>query len=93
MSGKYREKSCKHCGILHRKRGPYCGQSCANRGRESYSQKVADNMRKVSVEYRKSPEGVAHHALFVNGIHLAAEEYAVDIPDFPDLPDGYLTDL
>jgi hypothetical protein len=44
-------------------------------------------MRKVAEDYRKTPEGIAAGKLINSDI--APEDYAVDIPDFPDLPDGY----
>ncbi len=51
MPGVYKEKSCKFCQTLHRKRGLYCSQSCANRDRPEYSANVAIAMRKVAEEY------------------------------------------
>jgi hypothetical protein len=86
MPGVYKQKDCPQCGVTHRKRGPYCSQSCANKDR-IVSDKVRDNMRKVVEEYRKTPEGIAAGKLINSDI--APEDYAVDIPDFPDLPDGY----
>lgn len=86
MPNVYREKNCKHCGILHRKRGVYCGQSCANKDRE-VSDNVRENMRKVATEYHQSPEGIAAGKLLQSP--LVAEDFAVDIPEFPELPDGY----
>ena len=84
--GQYKEKNCKHCTKLHRKRGPYCSQSCANYDRPEYSQKVADNMRKVAIEYNKTPEAIAQQKLFHTGISI--EDFAVDIPTLnPDLSD------
>jgi len=87
--GQYKEKSCKFCQKLHKKRGPYCSQSCANLDRDSYSQKVADNMRKVATEYNKTPEAIAQQKLLHTGISI--EDFAVDIPDIREAPDldGY----
>jgi hypothetical protein len=85
--GQYKEKSCKHCNKLHRKRGPYCSQSCANYDRPEYSQKVADNMRKVAQEYNRTPEAIAQQKLFHTGITI--EEFAVDVPDLPPDPADY----
>lgn len=31
--GQYREKTCEHCGVKHRKRGPFCSKVCSNKGR------------------------------------------------------------
>ena len=84
--GKYKEKECKFCSIKHRKKGPYCSQSCANRDRPEYSQKVADTMRKVAIEYNKTPEAIAQQKLLHTGISI--DDFAVDIPDLPpDLSD------
>ena len=79
--GKYKEKECKFCSIKHRKKGPYCSQSCANRDRPEYSQKVADTMRKVAIEYNKTPEAIAQQKLLHTGISI--DDFAVDIPDLP----------
>ncbi len=62
--GQYKEKSCKFCKKLHRKRGPYCGQSCANRDRPEYSANVANAMRKVAEDYNRTPEALAKQAMF-----------------------------
>jgi hypothetical protein len=84
--GQYRLKNCKFCKKEHRKRGPYCSQSCANRDRPEYSQTVSENMRKVATEYNKTPEAIAHQKLFHTGI--MPDEFAVDIPTLsPDLSD------
>jgi hypothetical protein len=86
MPNVYREKVCPTCQVKHRKRGPYCTQGCANRGRPEYSQKVADNMRKVAQEYNKTPEAIANQKLFHTGI--IPDEFAVPIPTLdPDLSD------
>ena len=79
--GKYKEKECKFCSIKHRKKGPYCSQSCANRDRPEYSQKVADTMRKVAIEYNTTPEAIAQQKLLHTGISI--DDFAVDIPDLP----------
>lgn len=84
--GKYKEKECKFCSLKHRKKGPYCSQSCANRDRPEYSQKVADTMRKVAIEYNKTPEAIAQQKLLHTGITV--DDFAVNIPDLPpDLSD------
>jgi hypothetical protein len=84
--GQYRIKNCKHCNKEHKKRGPYCSQSCANRNRPEYSQKVSDNMRKVAAEYNKTPEAIAQQKMLSTGITI--EDFAVDIPTLsPDISD------
>ena len=87
--GQYKEKSCKFCEKLHRKRGPYCSQSCANYDRPEYSQKVADNMRRVAIEHNKTPEAIAQQKLLHTGISI--DDFAVGVPDIQDPPDldGY----
>ena len=79
--GKYREKECKFCKVKHRKKGPYCSQSCANRDRPEYSANVASAMRKVALEYNKTPEAIAQQKLLHTGITI--EDFAVNIPDLP----------
>jgi hypothetical protein len=83
--GKYREKNCKFCGKLFQKKGIYCCQSCANRDRPEYSEKVSENMRKVAREYNQTPEAIAHQKLFHTGI--TPDEFAVNIPDIKTLDD------
>ena len=78
---RYKEKNCKFCDKLHKKRGVYCCQSCANRDRTEYSPKVAEAMRKVAIEYNKTPEAIAQQKLLHTGISI--DDFAVDIPDLP----------
>lgn len=88
--GQYREKTCGFCGILHRKRGPYCSQACANRGRPEYSEKVSENMRKVATEYNRTPEAIAKQSQINTSLRtLTVDDFAVDIPTIPELPEGY----
>jgi hypothetical protein len=86
MPNVYREKSCQHCGVLHRKRGPYCSQACSNKDRE-VSDTVRNNMRRVSEDYHRTPEAIAAKKLINSP--LTTEDYAVAIPTFYDIPDGY----
>lgn len=79
MPGVYREKTCPTCNVKHRRRGEHCSQSCANTGREA-TEKMRQNMRKVSYEYGLTPEGIAQKKM-INSI--SSEEFAVDIPDIP----------
>ena len=83
--GKYREKNCKFCDKPFRKAGVYCCQSCANRDRPEYSANVASAMRKVAIEYNRTPEAIAKQKLFNTGI--TSEEFAVDIPDIKTIDD------
>lgn len=84
MPGVYKEKSCAYCGKKHRKRGQYCGQACANSDRE-VSDKVRNNMRKVAVEYNKTPEAIAQQKMINSGISI--EDFAVDIPRIETIDD------
>jgi hypothetical protein len=85
--GQYKEKSCKYCNKLHRKRGPYCSQSCANHDREP-TERMREAMREVAVEYNKTPEAIAQQKLLHTGISI--EDFCVDIPETPpELPEGY----
>ena len=82
--GKYKEKNCKFCQTLHRKRGPYCSQSCANRDRPEYSPKVAEAMRKVVTEYNKTPEAIAKQKQLNTPLaSMTVDDFAVHIPDLP----------
>lgn len=90
MPGIYKEKTCPTCGTTHRKRGPYCCQACANRDRPEYSPKVSENMRKVATEYNRTPEAIAKQSQINTSLRtLTVDDFAVDIPTIPELPEGY----
>lgn len=83
MSGQYKEKDCKFCGKTHRKRGPYCSQSCASQDREP-TEAMRNAMRKVAVEYNRTPEAIAKQKMIGTPLaRLTVEDFAVDIPDLP----------
>ena len=84
MTDRYKEKNCKFCEKLHKKRGLYCCQGCANSDRE-VSDKVRDNMRSVAIDYNRTPEAIAQQRLLSTGITI--EDFAVDIPEVRDLSD------
>jgi hypothetical protein len=86
MPGVYRLKKCPECDKEHRKKGIFCSQACSNSHRE-VSDKVRENMRKVAEDYQKTPEAIAQTKMINSP--LSTEDYAVNIPDFPDLPEGY----
>jgi hypothetical protein len=49
MPNVYKLKTCPCCGKEHRRRGPYCGRSCANKSRvitDEHKRKIADGNRK-----------------------------------------------
>jgi len=92
MPGVYKLKNCKFCSKEHRRRGPYCGQSCASKDKEP-TEAMREGMRRVVTEYNQTPEAAAKRRQF--GTSLATmngDDYAVDIPtiqDENDLPPGY----
>jgi hypothetical protein len=86
MPGVYRLKKCPECDKEHRKKGIFCSQACSNSHRE-VSDKVRENMRKVGEDYQKTPEAIAQTKMINSP--LSTEDYAVNIPDFPELPEGY----
>ena len=86
--GQYKLKNCKFCDKEHRKKGPYCSQSCANRGRDEYSPNVAEAMRKVAIEYNRTPEAIAKQKQINTSLaSMTVEDFAVDIPDIRDIND------
>jgi len=86
MPGVYKLKCCPQCGTDHRKRGLFCSQACHNSHR-TVSDKVRENMRQVSEDYHRTPEAIAAKKLINSP--LLPEDYALDIPTFYDIPDGY----
>jgi len=96
IMGHYREKNCLTCNTLHKKRGPYCSRSCSSQRNhaEKTKEKIAESMR----DFHKTPEGIAAAKVNnrrVNAIKtsqsepITIENFAIDIPDIPDLPEGY----
>ena len=87
MSGQYKKKNCKYCNKEHRKRGPYCSQSCASTDREP-TERMREAMREVATEYNRTPEALAKQSHIGTPLAaLTAEDFAVDIPDIMDLRD------
>ena len=86
MPGVYREKTCPSCGKLHRKRGNYCGQSCAN-GTRVQTEETKRKISEANAEAAMSPDRVAAAKMLKAGTLMAADEYAVSIPDITDLSD------
>lgn len=84
MPGVYKEKSCTYCGTKHRKRGLYCGQSCANADREP-TETMRKNMKAVATEYNRTPEAIAQKKMINSGISI--EDFAVDIPRIETIDD------
>jgi hypothetical protein len=89
MPGVYKEKDCKSCGVKHRKRGPYCSQSCASREKEP-TDNMREAMRKVAIEYNQTPEAIAKQKMINTGLAaLTADDFAIGIPDINTLDDFY----
>lgn len=94
MAGVYKKKNCPTCGVEHRKRGQFCGQSCANS--RPLSDEVKDQRRDARYDYYKTPEGLASIAMLARKNQKRAEDlekekkgeyilqdedYYVEIPD------------
>ena len=87
MSDRYKEKNCKYCNKLHRKRGIYCSQSCASTDREP-TDTMREAMRKVAIDYNRTPEAIAKQKQLNTPLAaITVDEFAVDIPDIKDLSD------
>lgn len=87
MSGQYKLKNCKFCNKEHRKRGPYCSQSCASTDREP-TEAMREAMRKVAIDYNRTPEAIAKQKqLNTTLASMTVEDFAVDIPTVTDLSD------
>jgi len=87
MSGQYKLKNCKFCNKEHRKRGPYCSQSCASTDREP-TEAMREAMRKVAIDYNRTPEAIAKQKQLNTPLaSMTVEDFAVDIPDVRDLSD------
>jgi hypothetical protein len=98
MGGIYKLKKCPNCGIDHRKRGLFCGQSCANASRV-ITDETKKKMSRSALEYNDTPEGIANARMASQRMSaqllgapppVTVDEFCVDLPDFPpDLPEGY----
>ena len=87
MPGVYKEKSCKFCNKLYRKRGIYCSQSCASHDKEP-TENMRRAMRKVAVEYNKTPEAIAKQKQLNTPLaSMTVDEFAVPIPIIQTLDD------
>ena len=87
MSGQYKLKKCPNCDKEHRKRGLFCGQSCANQARP-VTDNMRNKMRQVAVEYNRTPEAIAKQKQINTPLaSMTVEDFAVDIPDVADLRD------
>lgn len=86
-------KTCPKCGNTHKKRGPYCGYSCAN-AREQTPEIRKSKSEKLKA-YHQSPEGIATASMsrdFMRAINrerandrrgeynLTDEDWMLDIP-------------
>jgi len=92
MSGQYKIKKCPNCLREHRKRGLFCGQSCANQARPA-TDNMRDAMRKVAIDYNRTPEAAAkRNQLNTPLASMTVEDFAVDIPDVTDYRDYDILD-
>jgi hypothetical protein len=80
MPGIYKEKECPVCTATHRRRGPYCSQSCANSTRIT-SDDTKDKLREKAYEYLQTPEGIANAKQLNNPHRVTVDEFAVEVPD------------
>ena len=83
--------------MTHRRRGLFCSQSCAN----SNQKKTPEHKQRIKqsiAEYQNSPEGLANaqrQSLRASAMRageelpVTIEDFTVDLPDFPELPEGY----
>lgn len=88
MPNVYRLKTCPQCNKDHRKRGLFCSQGCHNSYRD-VSDKVREHARKMGKNNAGDPGLIAHGHMLKKGIQTQAEDFAIEIPDIPDLPEGY----
>jgi hypothetical protein len=93
MAGVYKQKECKQCGEVHRKRGPFCSQACSNSFREvGIKTKLLHSHN--AKEWKKTPEGVASTKKFARDIEThkkneerrANGEYVLQEDDWYVLP-------
>jgi hypothetical protein len=90
----YREKECPVCHIIHKGRGDHCSRACSVIGsartheRNGSYQKRGEAVTKTRSESLEMPYRDAR--LGTNLEFLAAEDYSVAIPNFPEIPDGYM---
>lgn len=84
MPGIYKEKECPACATIHRKRGQYCSQSCANSERVT-TEDTKDLLRVRAYEYLQTPEGIANAKMINNPNRVTIDEFAVDVPDIERL--------
>lgn len=101
MPGVYKEKICPVCDKTHRRRGPYCSNSCSAKDRtrdEVTREKISDSMK----DFFDTPEGIAQGKVN-NRRYLAlragetppvtVDDFCVDIPTLYELPEGYIPDF
>ena len=86
MPGVYREKECPTCGVKHRKKGKYCGQSCASK-HYRHSEESKEKISNALKEEHKKPERIAQARMLKQGTLTHAEDFAIAIPDIHDLSD------
>lgn len=83
MPGIYKEKECPSCYAVHRKRGLFCSQSCANESR-IVTDDTKHKLRVKAYEYLQTPEGIANAKLLNAEHRVSIEDFAVSVPDISD---------
>jgi len=89
---RYKKKECPTCEETHRKKGPYCSLECSYKKVQVMPQEGKDKISASMREQHKQPDRIAHARLLQQGIAVKAEDFAIEIPDIPDLSEyeGYL---
>ena len=86
-------KTCPKCGITHKKRGPFCSQSCGNSRKQSEALKEQKAAKLKA--YHATPEGMATRSIasdFASRLNRnraleRAGEYVLTDPDWMlDIP-------
>jgi hypothetical protein len=91
--GQYREKNCKYCEKPFRKQGVFCSKACSNSNRP-VSDRVRENMKEVAEDYNKTPAALAKQSMLHTSLQgLTMDDFAVEIPEFYELPEGYTPDF
>ena len=94
---RYKEKECPKCGILHKKEGPYCSQSCSSQRQMAEHQKKSiskSNKRYYSETIegyasRKRTGDMARSREKYKEMGLSDEDWMLDFPLTTDNLDIY----
>lgn len=64
MPNVYRKKICPACDVEHRRRGPYCGRSCATKGRV-LTDEHKEKLRQTTKRFMNSGSDVAEKSRWI----------------------------